>query len=227
MLLVQYGGSIFIMIIASLMSLMIAMPFHEFAHAYAAKREGDYTAVALKRYTLGAFSHFDKWGFLFMFIFGFGWAKPVPIDTRNFKHGKKSEFRVAFAGILTNLLLGTVFLFIYMFITRFFPEVYSCGWYGSLLTYFLIESVSLNFMLAFFNLLPIYPLDGFRMVSSFCKEDNAFVKFMEKNSFFIYLIVAFTGLYSLYYQVTGGLLLKLLYKLFALILGLWWWKKNN
>ena len=220
MLLVQDYGNILISLIATLMALFVAMPFHEFAHAFAAKREGDYTAVACKRYTLAPFAHFNLWGFLFLFLFGFGWANPVPVDSRNFKRGRKSEFMVAIAGILMNLLLGTVFLFIYMCLCKFCPTFLMTNWYGNLLAEFLVTSVSFNFMLAFFNLLPIYPLDGYKVVESLCKQDNAFLSFMRNNSLIVYILFALTGLYSLYYSVTAGLLLEGLQKLFAIILRL-------
>ena len=100
-------------LIAMVMALFVAMPFHEFAHAAAAKHEGDFTAVAYRRYTLALHKHFDFKGFLFLLLFRFGWAKPVPVDERNFKRGKKSKFIVASAGIVTNLILGTFFLFMF------------------------------------------------------------------------------------------------------------------
>lgn len=209
----------FLYVIATCMALFVAMPAHEFAHAAAAKHEGDYTAVAYKRYTLAFHRHFDWSGFLFLFLFRFGWVKPVPVDERNYKRGKKSRFIVSIAGIVTNLLLGTIFMFLFLFILRFFPSVYEIPVYGTLLLLFLEISISLNFMLAFFNLLPIYPLDGFNIVSSFCRYDNSFVAFMRKYSFFIFLIVAFTGLYSIFYAYTAGLLYSALYKLFIWILG--------
>ena len=220
MLLSGEYGNLFIGLIATLMALFVAMPFHEFAHAFAAKHEGDYTAVAYKRYTLAPLAHFNLWGFLFLLVFGFGWANPVPVDTRNFKRGRKSEFMVAIAGIVMNILLGTIFLFIFMCLVKFCPEFLMNNLYGNLLSEFLVTSVSLNFMLAFFNLLPIYPLDGYRVIASACKQDNAFLSFMKNNSLIVYLIFALTGLYSLYYNVTAGLLIEGLQKLFSLILRL-------
>lgn len=206
-------------IVAMVMALFVAMPFHEFAHAAAAKREGDYTAVAYRRYTLAFHRHFDWRGFLFLLLFRFGWAKPVPIDERNFRRGKKSKFFVSIAGIFANLILGIVFLFLQLLIYRFFPNVFEIPVYGFLLEMFLEISVSLNFMLVFFNLLPIYPLDGYKIVESFCKYDNKFLDFMKRYSFIIFLVVAFTGLYSLFYEMTAGLLYTGLFKLFTWILG--------
>lgn len=220
MLLSGEYNNLFISLIATLMALFVAMPFHEFAHAFAAKREGDYTAVACRRYTLAPLAHFNLWGFLFLLVFGFGWANPVPVDTRNFKRGKKSEFMVAIAGIVMNLLLGTIFLFIFMCLAKFCPGFLMGTLYGNLLSEFLVISVSFNFMLAFFNLLPIYPLDGYRVVDSMCKQDNAFLSFMRNNSLIVYLLFAITGLYTLYYNMTAGLLLEGLQKLFTIILRL-------
>ena len=206
--------------VATIMALAIAAPFHEFAHAYAAKREGDYTAVALKRYTLCAHAHFDVFGFICLFLCGFGWAKPVPVDSRNFKRGKKSEFIVSIAGILTNLILGIVFMFLFYLIQKLSPNFYFESNFGLLLYYFLNISVSLNFMLAFFNLLPIYPLDGYRIIDSFSKTDNAFLKFMRSYSIFIYLILIISGLFTELYYGTMVYLINGLSDLFILILGL-------
>lgn len=209
----------FAYILATVMALFVAMPFHEFAHAAAAKREGDYTAVAYRRYTLAFHRHFDWKGFLFLFLFRFGWAKPVPVDERNYKRGKLSKFMVAIAGVAVNFVLGAVFLFIYYFIYRFCPSVYEIPFYGILLQEFLLVSVSLNFMMTFMNLLPIYPLDGFRILDSFCKYDNKFLDFMRRYSLIIFLIVAITGIYYFYYSITGEFIIEWLSRLYMWILG--------
>lgn len=211
---------IFLILIATIMAIFVAMPFHEFAHALAARSQGDYTATAYKRLTLAPLAHFDKIGFIFLILFGFGWAKPVPVDSRNFKNGKKSLFLVSVAGILMNIALGIVFLFIYMLLLRFLPQVFDIKIYGFLLEEFLVVSVSLNFMLAFFNILPIYPLDGYKMLSSLSREENGFLIFMKRYSIIIYLLFTFSGLYYIYYSYTAGLLMDGLINLFSRILGL-------
>ena len=220
-------GDFFISIIATLMALFVAMPFHEFAHALAARREGDYTATACGRFTLAPHAHFDWRGFLFLFLFRFGWAKPVPVDSRNFKHGRKSQFMVAIAGILANLILGILFLFVYMLVFKVAPEFYISNFYGELLFEFLSISISFNFMFVFFNILPIYPLDGYNIIDSFCRYENGFLKVMKEYSLFIYLILAFTGIYYYFYQITAGTLINLLMRLFSLILGLWYGTINR
>ena len=183
----------FISIIALVMALFVAMPVHEFAHAFAAKREGDLTAVAHRRYTLAFHSHFDWKGFLFLFLFRYGWAKPVPVDPRNFKRGRKSQFMVSIAGILANLILGTFFLFVFLLILKINPEFFVDNYYGFLLYEFLNISVSINFMLALFNLLPLYPHDGYKIVDSFCRYDNKFLAVMKEYSLIIYILLAITG----------------------------------
>ena len=212
--------SIIISLVATIMALCIAAPFHEFAHAYAAKREGDYTAVATRRCTLAALPHFDIWGFISLFFFGFGWAKPVPVDSRNFKRGRKSEFIVSIAGILMNFVLGIVFLFIYMLLIKVASEFLMTTLYGNLLAQFLNISISLNFMLAFFNLLPIYPLDGYRIIDSFCRFDNKFLQVMRQYSTLIYILVLITGIYGFLYYNTMGLFVDWLIDIFSKLLGI-------
>jgi len=211
-------------IIALVSALFVAMPVHEFAHAVAAKHEGDYTAVAHRRCTLAFHSHFDWRGFLFLLLFSFGWAKPVPVDERNFKRGRKSKFLVSIAGILANLILGTLFLFIFLLILKIAPEFYTDTTYGYLVYQFLNISVSLNFMLVIFNLLPLYPLDGHKILESFVKYDNKFLAVTKEYSLLIYILLAVTGLYSIYYTYTAGYLVEGLTRVFAWILRLWRWK---
>lgn len=210
---------ILIYIFAYIMALCIAMSFHEFSHAFIAKTQGDYTATALKRCTLAPHAHIDIKGLICLLLFRFGWAKPVPIDERNFKNGKLSKFLVSIAGIVMNLLLGTVFLFIYVLILKISPSFYDENLYGNALELFLIISVQLNFSLAFFNLIPIYPLDGFRIIETFASYDSKFVEFMKRYSFVIYIIFIVSGLYSYYYYYTANQLINLLIKLFTKILG--------
>ena len=213
--------SLLIYAVAYIMALFVAMPFHEFAHAFVAKKEGDYTATALRRCTLAPHAHIDMKGFVCLMLLGFGWAKPVPVDERNFKRGKLSKFLVSIAGIVTNLLLGVVFIFIYVLIHKLKPELYSFGIYGRLVKEFLMLSISLNFSLAFFNLLPIYPLDGFKIIETFAKWDSPIIDFLEKYSFILYILIVFTSAYNYYFTYTAGFCIDKLLKLFCIILGVW------
>ncbi len=191
-------------IVAYVSAILIAMSFHEAAHAFVAFRQGDVTPKAMKRLNLMPFSHIDYVGFACLLIFGFGWAKPVPVDFRNLKHGKVSEFAVSIAGILTNIILALIFSFIYVLLHVVFAEIlYSGNWYSVALTMFLNYSIVINLSLAFFNILPIYPLDGFRVVESFAGKNNAYSNFMRKYSNFVILICLITGLFSLYISYTA------------------------
>lgn len=207
-------------IVALLMALFVAIPFHEFAHAFVAKKEGDYTAAAYKRCTPAALAHFDPIGFFMMMFFGFGWAKPVPVNPNNFKRGRKSQFLVSIAGIVMNLILGIVFLFIYMLIYKINSSFYVNSYYGYMLKRFLIYSFSLNFGLAIFNLLPIYPFDGYNIIDSMCRYDNAYLRFAKKYSSIIFIVLIVTGLYDLCYGYIIDKLFSFFVNLFAKILGL-------
>lgn len=212
-------GYILIYFLAYIMALSISMSFHEFAHAYVAKKQGDYTATVMGRCTLAPLAHFDVRGFFCLLLFGFGWAKPVPVDERNFKNGRTSKFLVAIAGITTNLILGTLFLFIFMLIFKLNPTFYDTSFYGELLYNFLYLVIRLNFSFAFFNLIPIYPLDGFRIIEAFARYDNKFIEFMRRYSTIIYFVLIFTSLYYYYYYWTANQLIILLINLFSKILG--------
>lgn len=219
----QFGSSLIevvLGIVALLMALFIAIPFHEFAHAWVAKKEGDYTAAAYKRCTPEAFAHFDICGFLMMMFFGFGWAKPVPVNSQNFKRGRKSQFWVSVAGILMNLILGILFLFIYMLILRIDASFYGASLYGYMLEMFLSFSFSLNFGLAIFNLLPIYPFDGYNMLDSMCRYDNAYLRFAKKYSYVIFILLIITGIYDFCYGFLIDRLFNFFVDLFGKILGL-------
>ena len=211
---------VFLAIIALMMAVFVAIPFHEFAHAFAAKKQGDYTATACKRCTLKGLSHVDWTGFLMMFLFGFGWAKPVPVDERNFKHGNRSKFIVSIAGVLMNIALGIGFFFIYMLIfLKFFPEFYYSS-FGYLIERFLSFSISLNFGLALFNLLPIYPLDGFNIIDSFSRRENGFLQFMKRYSFFFFVLIMITGFYDIIYATVIDSVVNALFEFFSFILGI-------
>lgn len=207
-------------VIALLMALFIAIPFHEFAHAWVAKKQGDYTAVAYKRCTPAAFAHFDAVGFLMMMLFGFGWAKPVPVNSNNFKNGRKSQFLVSIAGVVMNLLLGIVFLFIYLLIYKIAPEFYVSSVYGEMLFIFLWYSFQINFGLAIFNLLPIYPFDGYNIIDSMCRYDNAYLRFAKRYSYILFILLIITGIYDLFYGYVIEKIYYVLFSLFSKILGL-------
>lgn len=208
-------------LIAFLSSLFICMPAHEFAHAHSAYKEGDLTAKTLGRYTLAPFAHIDIKGMLLLLFFGIGFAKPVPINSRNLKRGIKSEIRVSLAGVLTNLGLGTIACFVYCLISTFFPEFFvNYGFISQVYYYFFMYSINLNFMFAFFNLLPIYPLDGFRIIEAVSKSENGYIRFMKMFSFWVILALLISGILDMYINFFAGGLLNLLVEGFSALFGL-------
>ena len=191
------GWAVLAFVLAYLSALLVAMSFHEFAHAFVATKQGDPTPKAYKRLTLKAFNHVDALGFISLLIFHFGWAKPVPVNPLNFKHRKSGEFFVSIAGILTNLILAFAFSGIYILLfVNYKPWFVSNNFYAMLLSNFLEISIIINISLAIFNLLPIYPLDGFRIVETFSGPNSGFSQFMKQYSFIILIILLISGLTS-------------------------------
>lgn len=166
-------NQIILTIAQSLPGFLLAIVAHEAAHAWMALKFGDRTAQAAGRLTLNPAAHYDMWGTvlfpLLSAVTGFaviGWAKPVPIDIRNFRQMRKGIFWVSFAGPLANIILGTVSAFAVAFIATQVSPDFS---YYTVLIAMLKYSVFINFILAGFNLIPLPPLDGSKMVSAFLK----------------------------------------------------------
>ena len=142
-------------IVALLMSLIL----HEIAHGYVALKCGDPTAKWMGRLSLDPRKHLDPIGTICMFFLGIGWAKPVPINPNNFKHRDRDIILVSFAGICMNLILFTLSTFFYVLLFR------ASGSFARYLMQFLMYLIVYNISLAVFNLLPVPPLDGYRLVN--------------------------------------------------------------
>jgi Zn-dependent protease len=149
--------------------MLLSLTLHEWGHAFAAHKCGDDTARNLGRMTLNPLKHIDVFGFLALMIVGFGWAKPVPVNPRNYRNYKKGEAIVSLAGVTMNLLLAIVFSIAFVPLYRLYIEsvIYGSGQYPWLENGLLIQiieyGVSLNIVLMLFNLLPVYPLDGYHI----------------------------------------------------------------
>ncbi len=164
-----------------LSSIIIAVTVHEFAHAWSADKLGDPTARLLGRKTLDPRKHLDPMGSLLFLIAGFGWGKPVPVDTFNLKDGMKDNALIALAGPVSNLFMATVVSIIY----RISPSEISS---------FLYLFAYLNVTLAIFNLLPIPPLDGSKIYRAVLPEGLApFWDFMDKYGALLLLFLFITG----------------------------------
>ena len=157
--------SVVIHILASLLVIFVTMPFHEFAHAFVATKLGDRTARWQGRLTLNPLAHIDYIGAMGIILFGFGWAKPVPVNPGAFENPKKGMALTALAGPVMNVILGFVgSVFGYMFLSVYLKAG------AALLAYiamFFSAFSSLNIGLAVFNLIPIPPLDGWKVLGAF------------------------------------------------------------
>ena len=160
----------------SLPGLLFAIVAHEWAHGYMAKRFGDDTAERSGRLTFNPAAHIDPFGTVIMPLIllamgwgAFGYAKPVPVDVRNFKNFRKGIFWVSFAGPLANFTIGIVSAFLYaLFEVGIVPHSFG---FHSEIQKMLEFSLVINFVLGGFNLIPIPPLDGSKMVASFLKGE--------------------------------------------------------
>lgn len=154
--------------------ILISLPVHEVAHGYAAYRLGDPTARNFGRLSLNPLKHFDPLGVICMLLFRFGWARPVPVNTRHFKKPRRDMALVALAGPVSNLLLGFIALLFYRILWAIFaanigaadPAAFTTSLFATLMEFISIF-FSINISLAVFNLLPIPPLDGSRLLMLF------------------------------------------------------------
>jgi len=137
-------------------AVLIGLTVHEWAHAFAANKVGDPTAKNLGRMTLNPLAHLDPIGFLSLLLLGFGWAKPVPVNPRNFKKFRRDDMIVSLAGITMNLLTALVFTILMYALAALVPSLAASVPYWIVMT----SIVSVNLSLMLFNLIPIYPLDG-------------------------------------------------------------------
>jgi Zn-dependent protease len=143
--------------------ILLALTFHEFAHAYVANRFGDDTAKRSGRLTMNPLAHLDPLGTLMIFLVHFGWAKPVPVNPYNLKNPKQGMLWISAAGPLSNILLALIS----GLLLRFFSTMDIALQPNSVMEIFIIMvvwSLRINLALAIFNILPIAPLDGSKIL---------------------------------------------------------------
>lgn len=170
---------------------LICITLHELCHGYTAYRLGDMTAKRMGRLTLNPIKHLDIMGLLMMVVFHVGWAKPVPVDMRNFRNPKRDMALTALAGPVSNIIIAVVFLFLYGLLYRILRV--------SSAAYYLLQLVELtaymSIGLAVFNLIPVPPLDGSKVLFSVL-SNRGYMKLMhyERYGSVIMLLLVATGI---------------------------------
>ena len=153
------GSGFWVQTLLTLPAVVIAISFHEYAHAWAADRFGDTTPRAQGRLTLNPVAHLDPFGFILLLFAGVGWGRPVMINPNQFTSNKSRatcEALVSLAGPLTNFILAIIFTIIYYLLGVFAPVTQLMGIISLLVLY----TITINIGLGVFNLIPLPPLDG-------------------------------------------------------------------
>ena len=185
-------------LLLTLPAVIIAISFHEYAHAFAADKLGDDTPRMQGRLTLNPLKHLDPVGFILLMFAGFGWGKPVEINPRNFNRNvnmDKGEMIVSFAGPLMNFILSLVSALILGAVSTFAPTFLLGSTIGNIVYILLQELVIINIGLGIFNLIPLPPLDGSKIfINLFPYNARRWIAEHEQIFYYIFLAIWITGL---------------------------------
>ncbi len=200
-----------ILLIYFIPTLVISLSVHELSHGLAAYAMGDPTAKNNGRLSLNPLAHLDAAGTFMLLVFGFGWAKPVPVNPMYFKNRKAGMVVTSIAGPISNLIMG--FLSLALFLLTAFNDF---GIIGEYLNTFAYLMTSINVGLAVFNLLPISPLDGSKILYAVL-PNNTYFKIMKYERYFapILMILLFLGWLTIPLNILRGIVINF----FALILA--------
>ena len=177
--------SVPVSILMSVIPALICITFHELSHGFVAYKLGDTTARDMGRLTLNPIKHIDILGLIMMATVGFGWAKPVPVNMYRFKNPKAGMAVTALAGPLSNVLLAAFILLIYGFV---YIPLYELGTVGYYIMQMIQTTAYLSCALAIFNIIPISPLDGSKVLFSFLPS-NTYDKLMRYERFGMILLI--------------------------------------
>ena len=204
-------------VLAILVIVFLVLPFHEWAHAVTASKLGDTSIKYRGRLTLNPLAHIDPFGALALLLFGFGWAKPVPVDARNFKNPKLGMGIVALMGPVSNIVAAIVGDLIFNAVNAFAPTFFSGQGFGYYVYLFLSFYILINIRLAVFNLLPIPPLDGSKILFVFL-PDKAVMWFYRYQQIISIVLIALLwfGVLTIPLNFLSGYLLKFVNWLTAL-----------
>lgn len=196
-------------IFSALAVIFLTMPVHEAAHAWAATKLGDPTPRYQGRLSLNPFNHIDYFGSLCILLFGFGWAKPVQVNPRNFDNPKMGMAITAFAGPLSNLIVAFITAFIFAPLYKF--AILEQSHILLYIAMFFFYIAQINVSLAVFNLLPVPPLDGSRLLG-IVLPDRIYYKIMQYERYIYYavLILIFVGAFDLPLSFLSGKIMNMI-----------------
>lgn len=187
-------------ILVQIVGIAVAISVHEFGHAYSAHLLGDDTAKMYGRMTLNPAKHLDIMGLIAMLIVHIGWAKPVPVNPNNFKNYKVGNVIVSLAGVTANIIISIICVIIKKHVNMY------------AITKITSAIIIYNVSFAAFNLLPIPPLDGWGVISSFIPyKYNEIAYKYESMSSIIFLVLIITGAYSIFVSPIINVIWDILY----------------
>ncbi len=190
-------------IICSLPAVLAAFTIHEYAHAKTADALGDPTPRMTGRVTLDPFAHIDWIGLVCLLVAGFGWGKPVRVNSSYFKKPRRDGVLVAVAGPLSNLMLALLSGVVYVILLRFYIRM---GAAGEVLMRIVLPFVSWNTLLFAFNIIPVPPLDGYKVIKGFSKHpSNSFFRFMDKYGTLVLMVLFMTGMTSRFISLISSI----------------------
>ncbi len=165
--------------------ILYAMTVHEFFHGFIALKLGDPTAKFSGRLSLNPLKHIDVFGFIALLIFHIGWAKPVPVNPYYFKNPRRDKGIVAISGPLSNIISGILF----GILAKIFYPLFTSNIFIKILFYLFLYTAFLNLFFAFFNLIPIFPLDGSHILEAILPYEY-YLKYREIESFSPFMLLA-------------------------------------
>lgn len=219
-----YSPEALLALILSIPGVIIAMTFHEFAHAWMADRLGDDTPRRQGRLTLNPFKHMEPIGMLMLLFAGFGWGRPVEINPNNFNRTitiRKGNALVALAGPVMNLILALIFSIIYALILAFGGVDFMFSEVGDIITTIVEYIIFMNVGLGVFNLIPLPPLDGSKVLVAILPTNaRNWFESHERILYLVFIIIWITPIASLIISPVIKLINTGLLKLIASIVGM-------
>ncbi len=218
------NGERLLSLVLSAPGVLIAITFHEFAHGYVAYKLGDDTAKNEGRLSLNPLNHLDPIGTFMLLVAGFGWGKPVHVNPRNYTRKmsmEKGEAIVSSAGPIMNILLAFIFTMIYFLLLKFAGEFVTINKIGTILFEMIASTITINIGLGVFNLIPLPPLDGSKIIKPFLPmKAKEWFENNEQLFYIVFIVIWITGIAGEIITPAIGWIANLFIKIGSLIFGM-------